>query len=51
MRGPGGPELWRRYLAIVLDGLRTPDPHLLPQPGLSIDEFDPAVRDTRAGAS
>jgi hypothetical protein len=42
------PELWRRYLAIVLDGLRTPDPHPLP-PGLSLDEFDPAVREARAG--
>jgi AcrR family transcriptional regulator len=45
------PELWRRYLAMVLDGLRTPDPHALPQPGLSLDEFDPAVREARARAS
>jgi hypothetical protein len=45
------PELWRRYLTIVLDGLRTPDPHPLPQPGLSVDEFDPAVREVRARAS
>jgi AcrR family transcriptional regulator len=45
------PELWRRYLTMVLDGLRTPDPHPLPQPGLSLDEFDPAVREARARAS
>jgi hypothetical protein len=45
------PELWRRYLAIVLDGLRTPDPHPLPQPGLSVDESDPALRTARARAS
>jgi hypothetical protein len=45
------PELWRRYLAMVLDGLRTPDPHPLPQPGLSIDEAGAALHEARAGAS
>jgi AcrR family transcriptional regulator len=45
------PELWRRYLAMVLDGLRTPDPHPLPQPGLSVDESATAVREARARAS
>ena len=41
---PHAPELWRRYLALAIDGLRTPDPHPLPQPGLSPDELDVAVR-------
>jgi AcrR family transcriptional regulator len=45
------PELWRRYLAMVLDGLRTPDPHPLPQPGLSIDEAGAALHEAHAGAS
>ena len=29
------PQLWRRSLALALDGLRTPDPHPLPKPGLN----------------
>jgi AcrR family transcriptional regulator len=37
------PDLWRRYLALVLDGLRTPDPHPLPEPGLSPDELDAVI--------
>jgi AcrR family transcriptional regulator len=41
---PHAPELWRRYLALAIDGLRTPDPHPLPQPGLSPDELDVALR-------
>jgi hypothetical protein len=36
---------------MMLDGLRTPDPHPLPQPGLSVDESDPALRTARARAS
>lgn len=32
---PHAPRFWRRYLALALDGLRTPDPHPLPQPGLT----------------
>jgi AcrR family transcriptional regulator len=39
------PDLWRRYLALVLDGLRTPDPHPLPEPGLSPDELDAVIRE------
>jgi AcrR family transcriptional regulator len=42
------PELWRRYLALALDGLRTPDPRPLPQPGLSPDELDAVMRTTPA---
>jgi hypothetical protein len=44
---PHAPELWRRYLALAIDGLRTPDPHPLPQPGLSLDELDVVVRKAR----
>ena len=36
--GPHAPGLWRRYLGIVLDGLRTPDPRPLAVPPL-----DPAA--------
>ncbi len=32
---PDAPQLWRRSLALALDGLRTPDPHPLPKPGLN----------------
>jgi AcrR family transcriptional regulator len=48
---PHAPELWRRYLALAIDGLRTPDPHPLPQPGLSPDELDVAVRRAHARAA
>jgi AcrR family transcriptional regulator len=39
------PDLWRRYLALVLDGLRTPNPHPLPERGLSPDELDAVIRE------
>jgi hypothetical protein len=48
---PHAPGLWRRYLALAIDGLRTPDPHPLPQPGLSPDELDVAVRRAHARAA
>ena len=48
---PHAPELWRRYLALVIDGLRTPDPHALVQSGLGLDELDAAVRRARVRAS
>jgi len=51
LTAPHAPELWRRYLALVMDGLRTPDPHPLPQPGLRSDELPAAVRKARARAS
>jgi AcrR family transcriptional regulator len=41
---PHAPDLWRRYFALAVDGLRTPDPHPLPQPGLTADEFPDALR-------
>jgi AcrR family transcriptional regulator len=43
---PHAPQLWRRYLAIMLDGLRTPDPHPLPQPALAPAELPGAMRAT-----
>jgi AcrR family transcriptional regulator len=48
---PDAPELWRRYLALVMDGLRTPEPHPLPQPGLSPDELDVIVRNAHRRAA
>ena len=45
---PHAPELWRRYLALMLDGLRTRDPNPLPQPGLHPDELPGAVRHASA---
>jgi AcrR family transcriptional regulator len=39
------PDLWRRYLALVLDGLRTPDPHPLPEPSLSPDDLEAVIRE------
>jgi AcrR family transcriptional regulator len=36
------PELWSRYLTIVLDGLRTPDPTPLPGRPLTPSELAPA---------
>jgi AcrR family transcriptional regulator len=37
------PEVWRRYLAIVLDGLRAPAPAELPVPALSREALDEVV--------
>jgi AcrR family transcriptional regulator len=39
------PNLWRRYLGLILDGLRTPDPHPLPERGLSPDDLDAVIRE------
>lgn len=38
------PEAWRRHLAFLLDGLRTPAAHPLPSPPLSHDEVAAAMR-------
>jgi hypothetical protein len=40
-----GPHLAGRYLTIVLDGLRAPDPSPLPVRALSPDELQRAIRD------
>ena len=48
---PHAPELWRRYLALMIDGVSTPEPQPLPQPGLSSDELAAAVRNAPAQAS
>jgi AcrR family transcriptional regulator len=47
LTAPHAPQLWRRYLALAIDGLRTPDPRPLPQPGLSDEEFPAAVHTAR----
>ena len=44
--GPHTPELWRRFLAIVLDGLRTPDPRPLPVPPLTLEAFTETIAAT-----
>jgi len=43
------PELWRRYLAILLDGLRATGPgsSALPVPALGVEQLDAAMRDWR----
>jgi AcrR family transcriptional regulator len=51
LTAPQAPELWRRYLALMIDGLRTPDPQPLPQPGLSPDELAASIRHAPAYAS
>ena len=40
LQTPGQPDLWRRYLGLFLDGLRTPDPTPLPGRAPTPDEFD-----------
>jgi hypothetical protein len=44
---PDRPELWRRYLAIVLDGLRTPAPTPLTTPALTLEEFAQSISRSR----
>jgi AcrR family transcriptional regulator len=38
------PNLWRRYLAIVLEGMKSPEPPSLPCPALTEEEVDEAKR-------
>lgn len=47
--GDPGPELWRRYLDLMLDGLRTPAPRPLPVPGPSLDDYHEWLARERAG--
>jgi AcrR family transcriptional regulator len=44
--GPHTAGLWRRYLAIVLDGLRTPEPRPLAPPALTLDAFAQTIAST-----
>jgi hypothetical protein len=37
-------DVWRRYLGILIDGLRAPEPAGLPVPPLSRDALDEVVR-------
>jgi AcrR family transcriptional regulator len=41
--GPGAPELWRRYLALALDGLRPGAAHPLPQAAPTWAALDDAM--------
>jgi AcrR family transcriptional regulator len=41
--GKAGGETWRRYVRIVLDGLRAPAASELPQPALTQEEFQRAL--------
>jgi AcrR family transcriptional regulator len=41
--GPDSPDLWRRYLAVILDGLRAPALEALPVPALSEDQLNGAI--------
>lgn len=38
------PDLWRRYLTLMLDGLRATDRPALPVPALGVDAFTSALR-------
>jgi AcrR family transcriptional regulator len=38
------PEVWRRHLRLVLDGLRTPEPEEMPARPLSRDALDGVIR-------
>lgn len=43
MHGPSSPESWRRYLALLLDGMRATDREPLPVPALSDVDVDAAM--------
>jgi AcrR family transcriptional regulator len=43
LTGRAGRDVWRRYLAIVLDGLRAPAASPLPRPALSQAQFQRAL--------
>ena len=42
--GPYAAGIWRRYVGIVLDGLRTPDPRPLARPPMTLPEFAETVQ-------
>ena len=44
------PEVWRRALRLVLDGLRTPDPGAMPGPPIPRESLDAVVRGLSHGA-
>ncbi len=48
MASPSSPELWRRYLALLLDGLRATDRPPLPAPPLLESELDEAMAAAKA---
>jgi hypothetical protein len=44
-----GPDVWRRHLRIVLDGLGTPEPGHMPAAPLSPDALEEVIRALPAG--
>lgn len=42
---PAAPDCWRRYLALLLDGLRPAAAHPLPEPPFAPEEFGTTLRD------
>ena len=44
LRGPHAAGIWHRYLGIVLDGLRTPEPRPLARPPITLAEFAETIR-------
>ena len=44
LRGPHAQGIWRRYVGIVLDGLRTPEPRPLARPAITLAEFAETMR-------
>jgi AcrR family transcriptional regulator len=49
LTGPAAPDLWRRYLALLLDGLRATDRPALPGAAPRLDTLDDLVATGRAG--
>lgn len=47
LKGPSSPESYRRYLALILDGIRATDREPLPVPELPDDELDAALASAR----
>jgi AcrR family transcriptional regulator len=45
------PEVWRRALRLVLDGLRTPDPGAMPGPPIPRESLDALIRGLSRGSS
>jgi len=43
------PDLWRRYLALMVDGLRAEGSHALPVPPLDVKDFPAIMAEVREG--
>ena len=44
------PDLWRRYLALMVDGLRVEGSHELPVPPLAVEDFPAIMAEVREAA-